>query len=180
VPTQRKIETLATLTDKMQRMQLAVVTDYRGLTVAEISELRKKLRDNGAELVVAKNTLVRLAAENTGNSALSPLLEGPTAMAFAYDDISKAARALNDYIRASRKPIQVRGGLLGSALLPADGLEQVTRLPSREQVVAQIMGSVQAPASRMVGVLNGVMRNIAYILRAYSEKEQGDDAAATA
>lgn len=172
MPTERKIETLASLTDKMRRMQLTVVADYRGLTVAEITDLRKKLRENGAELIVAKNTLIRLAARETGNESIEPLLEGPTALALSYDDVSKTAKTLLDYFRASRKQISVRGGLLGNAPLPADGLEAVSNLPSREQVLANIVGGVQAPASRIVGVLSGVMRNIAYILRAHSEQTQ--------
>jgi large subunit ribosomal protein L10 len=179
MPTERKGETIDSLADKMQRKQLAVITDYRGLTVAEITDLRKKLRDSGAELIVAKNTLVRIAAERTGNEAINPLLEGPTAMAFAYDDIAKAAKTLHDYIRASKKQISVRGGLVGTQFMPADGLEAVTQLPSREQVYATIMGGVQAPASRIVGTINAVMRNIAYVLRAHSEKEQGAEAAAS-
>lgn len=182
MPTERKMETLASLTDKMTRMQLAVVADYRGMTVAEITDLRKRLRESGAELIVAKNTLVRRAAQDTGREAIEPLLEGPTAMAFAYDDIAKAAKTLNDYVRASKKTIPIRGGLLGNDLLPADGLEAVTRLPSRDQMMANILGGVQAPASRIVGVLSGVMRNIAFILRARSEQEatEGEGAAAAA
>jgi large subunit ribosomal protein L10 len=171
MPTERKVETLALLTDKMRRQQLTVVTDYRGLTVAEITDLRKKLRDSGAELIVAKNTLVRMAANETGNQAIVPLLEGPTALAISYDDIAKTAKALNDYIRASKKSISVRGGLLGNDLLAADGLEAVSNLPSRQQIMASILGGVNAPASRIVGAMNGVMRNIAFILRAYSDKE---------
>jgi len=178
MPNERKTETLSALTDKMRRQQLTVVADYRGLTVAEITDLRKKLRESGAELIVAKNTLVRIAARETGNESIEPLLEGPTALAFSYDDVAKTAKTLHDYIRASKKPIQVRGGLLGNAPLAADGLEAVSNLPSREQVLANIIGGVNAPASRIVGAMNGVMRNIAFILRAYSEKEAAGEAAA--
>jgi large subunit ribosomal protein L10 len=178
MPTEKKGETIDSLADKMQRKQLAVIADYRGLTVAEITDLRKKLRDSGAELIVAKNTLVRIAAQRTGNEAITPLLEGPTAMAFAYDDIAKVAKTLHDYIRTSKKQIAVRGGLVGSQLMAADGLEAITRLPTREQAYATIMGGVQAPASRIVGTINAVMRNIAYILRARSEQEAGAEATA--
>lgn len=179
MPNDRKVETLAVLTDKMRRQQLTVVADYRGLTVAEITDLRSKLRESGADFIVAKNTLVRLAARETGNEAIEPLLEGPTALAISYDDIAKTAKTLNDYIRASRKQIQVRGGLLGNSPLAADGLEAVSNLPSREQVLANIIGGVQAPASRIVGAMSGVMRNIAFILRAYSEKEAAGEAASS-
>src|ERR671930_900501 len=97
MPTQRKIDSVADLTDKLTRTQLTVVTDYRGLTVAEITDLRKKLRETGAELIVAKNTLTLRAAKETGHGALETLLSGPTALAFAYDDVAKTAKAVNDF-----------------------------------------------------------------------------------
>src|ERR1041384_5520030 len=97
MPTQRKIESVADLSDKLSRTQLTLVTDYRGLTVAEISDLRRRLRETGAELIVAKNTLTLRAAKETGHDALEPLLSGPTALAFAYDDVSKTAKAKNDF-----------------------------------------------------------------------------------
>ena len=94
MPTQRKIDSVADLTDKLSRTQLALVTDYRGLTVAEIGDLRKKLRETGAELIVAKNTLTLRAAKESGYDALEPLLSGPTALAFAYVDAAKTAKAI--------------------------------------------------------------------------------------
>jgi len=94
MPTQRKVEIVGDLTDKMARMQLAVVADYRGFSVAELTALRTKLRENGAEMIVAKNTLLRLAARNTGREAIEPLLEGPTAVTFAYDNVAKVAKIL--------------------------------------------------------------------------------------
>lgn len=165
MPTERKIAMVADLTDRMSRMQLAVVTDYRGLTVAEITELRDKLLNDGADFVVAKNTLVRLAARATGNEAIEPLLEGPTALAFAYDDVTKVAKTLDDYISSSQK-VSVRGGLLGKTLLPPDGLAQVKRLPSREQVLAQIAGGIQSPIASFVGVLNAPLSDVVGILNA--------------
>ncbi len=172
MPTERKIATVAELTDKMSRMQFAVVADYRGLTVAEMTALRTKLRESNAELIVAKNTLLRIAARETGNEAIEPLLEGPTAVAFMYDDIAKAAKTLNDYIRSSPKPITVRGGLLGKVRIPADGLEQVTRLPTREQALAQVVGGIQAPVAGVVGVLNAAITNVLYVLQARIDQQQ--------
>ena len=110
-----------------------VVADYRGLTVAEISDLRKRLRESGAELIVAKNTLTLLAAKQTGYDALEPLLAGPTALAFAYNDASKTAKAINEFNRGPKKLV-VRGGMLGKDLLAADALDRVAALPSREQL----------------------------------------------
>lgn len=165
MPTERKITTVADLTERLSRMQLTVVADYRGLTVAEITEMRQKLRESGADLIVAKNTLIRIAARETGHDNLVSLLEGPTALTIAYDDVAKVAKTLQNYLRSSQK-ITIRGGILGSSLLPADGLEQVTKLPSREQVLAQIVGGIQSPLTEVVSVINAPLTGVVGILNA--------------
>src|SRR3712207_4379167 len=111
MPTTRKIEQVSDLTEKLKRTQVTMVADYRGLTVAEITDLRTKLRAVDAELIVAKNTLTLIAARETGHEALEELLAGPTALAFAYGDASKVAKTLNDFNRGPKK-LTVRGGLL--------------------------------------------------------------------
>jgi large subunit ribosomal protein L10 len=184
MPTPRKIQTLANLTEKMSRVQLAVVADYRGMTVAEMAELRQKMREAGAEVVIAKNTLVRMAARETGREAMEHLLVGPTAMTFAYDDPSKVANALRDYLKDKQK-FSVRGGVLGTSLLEADALEQVAKMPSRQTLYAQILGNVQAPVSNLVGLvqapmsdvvgcLNSAINNVVYVLQARIDQMQPD------
>jgi len=172
LPTQRKIDAVADLSDKLSRTQLTVVADYRGLTVAEISELRKRLRETGAELIVAKNTLTLLAAKQTGNDALEPLLAGPTALAFAYDDVAKTAKAINDFNRGPKKLV-VRGGMLGKNLLAANALDQVATMPSREQVLAQIVGGIASPVAGVVGVINAAITNVLYVLQARIDQQEG-------
>jgi large subunit ribosomal protein L10 len=178
MPTQRKVEHVADLAEKLRRTQVTLVTDYRGLTVAEISDLRKKLRDVDAELIVAKNTLTLLAARETGHEAIEPLLSGPTAIAFAYGDATKAAKAINDFNRGPKK-LAVRGGLLGTALLTGDALDQVSKMPTRQQILAEVLGSIAAPVSGVVGVLNGAITNIVYVLQAKIDQLQpaGEQAA---
>lgn len=172
MPTQRKIDQVSELTEKMERTQLAVIADYRGFTVAELTALRAKLRESGAEMIVAKNTLLRLAARNTGREALEELLEGPTAITFAYDDVSKAAKVLLDASRAAPKALSLRGGLLGTTVIKADGLEAVTKLPSREQALANIVGGVAAPVAGVVGVINAAISNVAYVIQARIDQLQ--------
>ncbi|MGB9740093.1 MAG: 50S ribosomal protein L10 [Chloroflexus aggregans] len=176
MPTQRKIETVQELTEKLSRAQLVIVADYRGegrgMSVADMTELRRKLREHGGEVVVAKNTLLKIAANHTGRGALDPLLAGPTAVTFAYDDVSKVAKALLDYLKSGNKSFTVRGALLGQALLPADALEQVTKLPSREQALAQVVGGIAAPVSGVVGVLNAAISNVLYVLQARIDQLQ--------
>jgi large subunit ribosomal protein L10 len=179
MPTQRKIESVADISDKLARTQLTLVTDYRGLTVAEISDLRKRLRDTGAELIVAKNTLTLRAAKETGYEALESLLSGPTALTFAYQDASKTAKAINDFNRGPKKLV-VRGGMLGKSLLGSNVLDQVASLPTREQVLAQIVGGVAAPVAGVVGVLNAAVTNVLYVLQARIDQLQPAEAEAPA
>lgn len=178
MPTQRKIDMVGELTEKMERMQLAIVADYRGLSVAELTTLRSKLRENGAELIVAKNTLLRLAARNTGNEPIEEFLGGPTAVTFAYDDVSKVAKVLLDHTKAPGKTLNIRGGMLGKTAIAADGLEAVTKLPSREQALAMVVGGVAAPVSGVVGVINAAISNVAYVIQARIDQLGGDQAAA--
>src|SRR6266511_2062038 len=167
--TQRKIESVADLTDKLTRTQLTVVTDYRGLTVGEITDLRKKLRETGAELIVAKDT---------GYDGLEPLLSGPTALAFAFKDASKTAKAINDFNKGPKKLV-IRGGMLGKSVLAGNALDQVASLPTREQVLAQIVGGVSSPVSGVVGVINAAITNVLYTLQARIDQLQPAEQAAS-
>ncbi len=178
MPTQRKIESVADLADKLSRTQLTLVADYRGLTVAEISDLRKKLRETGAELIVAKNTLTLRAAKETGYGELEPFLSGPTALAFGFDDAAKTAKAINDFNKGPKKLV-IRGGMLGKSVLAGNALDQVASLPTREQVLAQIVGGVSSPVSGVVGVINAAITNVLYTLQARIDQLQPAEQAAS-
>jgi large subunit ribosomal protein L10 len=182
MPTQRKIESLANLTDKMSRMQFAIVADYRGLTVAEMYDLRNKMRESGADVVIAKNTLLRMAARNTGNSNAESLFVGPTAVAFAYDDPAKVAKAFRDYLKESKK-LSIRGGVLGTSIIQPDELEDVTKMPSRQVLYGQILGgiqspitgllgTIQAPLTNVVGCLQSAISDVVYVLQARIDQVQ--------
>ncbi|KAB8144664.1 50S ribosomal protein L10 [Chloroflexia bacterium SDU3-3] len=177
MPTQRKIDQVADLTDKLSRAQVTLVADYRGLTVAEITDLRSRLRKSGAELIVAKNTLMEIAAKETGHTGLSELLAGPTAVAFAYDNASAAAKAIQDFNKG-QKQLKVRGAMLGNSLLKEDALDQVAKMPTREQVLAQIVGGISSPVSGVVGVLNAAITNVLYALQGRIDQVGGDSASA--
>lgn len=178
MPTQRKIDNVADLKDKLQRTQATLVADYRGLTVAEISDLRRRLREADAELIVAKNTLTLLAARETGyEQALEPLLGGPTALAFAYSDASKVAKTITEFNRGPKK-LNVRGGLLGTTALKGDALDQIAKMPTRQQVLAEVVGGISAPVSGVVGVINAAVTNVLYVLQARIDQVQGGTEAA--
>ena len=169
--TTAKIQTVAEITDRLQRAEMLLVADYRGLTVAELAELRKAVRSKGGEIIVAKNTLTRIAARNVGQERLEEFLKGPTLLAFTYDDIPGLAKALDDYFKASKKDIKIKGGVLGTTVVKGSDLERIAKMPTRQDSLAKILGGVQAPASRIVAGLKGVMRNIAYILNAHVQKQ---------
>lgn len=165
MPNQRNIQTVAELNEKMARVQFAVVASYRGMTVDELSELRKRMRPKGAEVIVAKNTLLRIAARENGLEAIEPLLEGPTSVLFVYDDVAEVAKLFNQYLKEQQK-LEVRGGLLGKTLLQPDSLVDVEKLPSRTQVLAQIVGGIQSPLAGLVGVLNAPVADLVGVLQA--------------
>jgi large subunit ribosomal protein L10 len=179
MPNKQNIEAVEILREKLSRSQLTLVSEYRGLSVASLTELRAALRPTNAEVIVAKNTLTKIAAGDAGISGLDEFLGGPITLTLAYGDPVAAAKALNDYLRTARNSIQVRGGVLGAQQIQGTDLERVASTPTREQSIARIMGGINAPATRIAMALNGVARNIAYILAQVAEgKANGGEAAA--
>jgi large subunit ribosomal protein L10 len=163
----QKEQTVSELADKLNRSQLVIVTDYRGLTVAEMSSLRGRLRQAGAEYQVAKNTLTRFAAKQAGRDGLVDDLTGPTAIAFGFDDPAALAKSLQEYLRAARtSPLVVKGGLLGDRRVTADEIGRIAELPSREVVLGQTLGSVVAPLTSFLGVINAPLQNLIGIIDA--------------
>ena len=164
MPTQHKVETVAELAERIARSTLAVAAGYLGLTVAEMGALRRQLRDAGVELRVIKNSLFRLAAEQAGRPEVAELAEGPTAIAFAYGDIVAPARALTDYVRTARNAFALRGAVADGRALSARDLEEVARLPSREVLIGQVAGALQAPLARLSYLLSASLANPAAAL----------------
>jgi large subunit ribosomal protein L10 len=150
----------------------AVVTEYRGLTVAEMAALRRALRAVGGDYKVFKNTLVRRAIEGSEHGSLAELLEGPTAIAFVSGDVSAVAKALRDFARGAPALI-VKGGVLDGALLGAKELTALADLPTREVLLAQFAGTLAAPMRTMAGLLKALPQNFAYGLSALLEQRGG-------
>lgn len=169
MPNKQNLAAVEELKDKLGRSQLTLVGEYRGLSVSEMADLRNAIRKTDAEVIVTKNTLTKIAANEIGITGLDEFLGGPIALTVAYGDPVATAKALNDYLKGAKKAMTLRGGMLGTARIGSDDLDRVASTPSREQSIARIMGGVNAPASRIVGALNGVMRNIASILAQVGE-----------
>lgn len=163
MPNARNLEFVKELEVKFRSTRTVFVTDYRGLKVSDLANLRRQLRELGVDFRVAKNTLALIAADRTGLTGLSALLKGPTAIAFATGDVSATAKALGDYARVSRI-FTVKGGVLGTQVLSAEEVVEVAKLPPQKQLQADLIGAVQGPAAALIGVLNAAMSSLVHVL----------------
>ena len=169
--TARKVEQVELLTEKMRAAKVAVLTHYRGLTVSQLEELREKLRSAEVEYRVVKNTLARRAAKEAGHESLNPELVGPMAIAFSYADIAAPSKLLADYIRTTRtRDLEIVGGLAEGRVLDAEQVRQLSDLPSREVLIAQLLGTLQSPVAQLVGALQAPVQQLIGLLEAYKNK----------
>jgi large subunit ribosomal protein L10 len=149
-----------------------VLTEYRGLNVAAMAELRRALRAAGGDYKIYKNTLARLGARSAGIDTLDEMLTGPTAIAFVEGDAAAVAKALRDYARGN-PALVVKGGLLGQRVLTANEVTALADLPSREVILAQLAGALQAPIAQFASLLAALPRNFAYGLKALIDQQGG-------
>jgi len=166
---QKQVEELA---EQIRRAKVTVLADYRGLSVAEITTLRRRLREANAEFHVAKNTLTRRAAAQLGRDGLVPHLVGPTGLALGYGDEAAVAKAMSEFARTSRI-LTVKAGMLGDRVLAAEEVGRLADLPPRDQLIAQVVGGIQAPIAGLVNVLSGTLRNLVGVLEARRQQLEG-------
>jgi large subunit ribosomal protein L10 len=165
----RKQEAVRRLTDKLSRATSAVVTDYRGLTVSQLEDLRGLLRARGVEYVVVKNTLARRAADAAGKPDFSQVLTGPVGLALGYDDLSAPAKVLSEYFRVNRRLPSIAGYVEGT-VLDAGGVQMLADLPPREALLSQLAGTLQSPLTQLAGSLDSILSTFASTLEAYRDK----------
>jgi large subunit ribosomal protein L10 len=164
-----KVELVDRLTAQLGRATSAIVTDYRGLTVAQLSELRGRLRADEIEYVVVKNTLARRAAEAAGVGQFSSVLMGPVGLALGYGDLARPAKILTEYFRQNRR-LPVVAGLVEGRVIDADGVKQLSELPPRDVLLSMLAGTIQSPLTTLAGSLQSILSNFAATLDAYREK----------
>jgi large subunit ribosomal protein L10 len=172
-----KVATVDELKAKVEGTSTAVVTEYRGMTVAQISTLRRQLRTLDADYKVFKNTLVKRAIAGTSVESLDEFLVGPTAIAFVNGDVSAVAKALRDFAKATPTLI-VKGGVLDGKALSVAELSALADLPSRDVLLARFAGLLASPLSTMAGLLKAIPQNFAYGLSALIDAKGGPVAAA--
>ena len=151
--------------EKLQQSTLSVLTDYRGLNVVEVTDLRSQLREAGIEFKVVKNTLTWLAAKEIGLDTLRPYLEGPTAIAYSRTDPVAPARILSGFAK-NHKALDIKAGVLEGQVISQELVKELADLPSRDHLLAKLLGTLQAPLAGLVNVLNGPIRNFVYVLDA--------------
>jgi large subunit ribosomal protein L10 len=173
---EQKAAAIAEIADQIQGSEAVFAVDYRGITVAQIGELRGRLRDADATFRIVKNTLTERAADQVDATALKELLEGPTALTFVRGDAAAAAKAIADYQRATGgELLAFKGGLMNGDPLAAEQITAISRLPSRDVLYGQLVGMVASPITGLARGLNALLSGVAVALGGVLEKKQSGE-----
>jgi large subunit ribosomal protein L10 len=173
---EQKVQLVQEYGERLGRAQVSIWARYGGISVAQLTQLRRQVQAVGAEIVVVKNTLLRRALEESGLPYDPEVMTGPCIVAFAYDDIAQATKVMTDFARTSQERVRIVGGIVGGRLVSAQQVASLTDMPSREQLLARVLGGVQAPISGLVGVLSSVLRGVITVVNARAQQLEGSDA----
>ncbi|GAB6158627.1 50S ribosomal protein L10 [Desulfotomaculum varum] len=160
----QKAVMLEEIKEKMSQSQVTILADFRGISVAKITDLRARLRKAGSEMKVAKNTIASIAAREIGVEGLDPYLEGPTVFAFGIEDPVAPAKILSDFAKEVKQGVDIKAGILEGKVIDANGVKALADLPSREVLLAKVLGGMQAPLYGFASVLAANLRNLVYVL----------------
>ena len=170
MPNAENVEMLAQIKGDLEGSSAMWVVDYRGLTVKDIQNLRRSIREAGAEMKVYKNTIMHIALEQAEMPTLDDMLAGPSAFVFAGEDAAAAAKAVKDFAK-SNENLEIKGGLMDAVALSAAEVEAIASLPSREQLMAQIAGAISGVARGLATAINGVPRGLAQATKAVADQK---------
>ncbi|MCI8469865.1 MAG: 50S ribosomal protein L10 [Eggerthellaceae bacterium] len=170
MPNAQNKEMLENIKADLEGVSAVWVVDYRGLTVKEIQNLRHTVREAGAGMKVYKNTLMRIALEQSDLPTLDDLLEGPSAFVFAGDDVAAAAKAVKNFAKDNQN-LEIKGGLMEGKAVTAAEVEAIASLPSREELIAQIAGAISGVARGLATTVNGVPRDLAQVVKAVADQK---------
>jgi large subunit ribosomal protein L10 len=171
-PRAEKVAVVDEVRERLNGATGSVITEYRGLTVAQLADLRQRLAAAGSDYKVYKNTLVKLAISSGPHESLGDYLSGPTAIAFVHGDVSAVAKALRDFAR-THPALVIKGGLLDGASLSTTDLTSLADLPARDVLLARLAGAIAAPLQTFAGLLQALPRNLAYGLSALIDQQGG-------
>jgi large subunit ribosomal protein L10 len=170
-PKPKKVEAVNLLEDKVSRARAVYFTEYRGMTVAELTDLRRQCFKNRVEYLVAKNTLARRVLRQHGYEGALEHLSGPTALAFGYDDPALAARILHQFSSTNAKLV-LKGGIFEGKLISDKDIEVIKDLPSREQALSLLLAAINGPIQGFYNVINAVLRDFVSVVDQIAEKKQ--------
>lgn len=171
MPNAQNVESLAQIKADMEGESALWIVDYRGLTVKQMQQLRRAIRESGASLKVYKNTLVHLALAEAELPTLDDILQGPSAFVFAGEDVAASAKVLKEF--AKENPVlEIKGGLMEGKAVTAAEVEAIASLPSRDQLIAQIAGAISGVARGLATTINGVPRGLAQVVKAVAEQKE--------
>ena len=180
MPTPRKEAQVEEIKEKLGRSTITITTGYQGLSASDMTELRRRLREQGIEYKVVKNTLTLRAAQELGKEGIGDVMQGPTGLAFGYGDEVAAARGLNTFITSTRSPLVIHGAIMDSRVITGDQVRSLATLPPREELLARLLGQMQAPVTGLVNVLSAPLRSLVTVLQRAAESGEGQASAAVA
>ncbi len=170
---EKKAQIIEQVEESFKKSKIGILTDYRGLTAADMNGLRRKVKESGMQLRVVKNTLARQAAEKLGRNEVASLFSGPVAVVSSQGDEAQAARVLDEYIRNNRLNLTIKGGFLGAKPITAKDVTTLSTLPSREILISRVVGGMQSPIAGLVNVLAAPIRGVAGVLQARIKQMEG-------
>lgn len=165
-----KSEKIDEIKSKIEKAQIAILTEYKGLTVEEITKLRREIQKGDGDYMVTKNTLAKIAIKNTPYEILSDSLKGSTAIAFGFNDQVSSAKAVANFIKNTKKGT-ILGGVMDGKLLSTKEVEAISKLPSKEELIAKMLGSINSPATGIVGSINAVMSKLTRTMAAVRDSK---------
>jgi large subunit ribosomal protein L10 len=167
----KKTELVAEYVEQLERSKGIILANYRGLSVSDVSQIRNAIRPIGGKFQVVKNRLLALALKEVGLSLPDEWLVGPTVVSFCFDEVPSVAKKLTEAIR-DFEALQIKGGVVGTSVLGADEVRAIADLPPREVLLARVLGTINAPASQLAGVVTSGIRQVLNVLQAYVDKLQ--------
>jgi len=171
MPNPKKVAKVKEIETKLKQVSVGILTEFRGLNVQQLDSLRKQLREQEAEYKIYKNSLLKRAVAEVGLTDLVPYLEGPTAIALGKNDPTALAKVLSNYAKEN-KQLVIKGGVVEGKVFDAALIKSLAALPSREVLLAQLLGGLQAPITGLVNVLSGPLRGLAVALKQISEQKE--------
>ena len=168
---QAKTKNIEEIKEKIDKAQSIVLVDYRGLNVEQLTELRSRYREAGVDYKVYKNTMMRFAFKDSGFEEFNQFLKGPNAVAFGYDDPVSAAKITSEFAKNNDK-LEIKAGIVDGKIIDVDGVKSLAELPSREVLIAQVLGGFNAPIQGFANVLQGTIRSLAIVLNAIAEEKE--------